>query len=108
MVRIERVSIVIYDTSFIGFVVVNLDDKNQIIPSLLNSSSNDDLFEQLRQLELLRLENEQLRSELNTHKTEIQVLRRERDSLVHTINKLDNELTKAESQRLPQFQAKYK
>ncbi|CAF4301946.1 unnamed protein product, partial [Adineta steineri] len=76
--------------------------KNQ---SLLESNSNnDDLQEKLRQLEIFRLENEQLRSELETQKKEKNILLRERDSLVQTVSKLDSELTKAEYQRISQVQ----
>jgi chromosome segregation ATPase len=51
---------------------------------------------------MTRLENERLRTELNTHKKEITVLRAERDSLMNTISKLDIELTEAEHKRLAQ------
>ncbi|CAF0787726.1 unnamed protein product [Adineta steineri] len=78
------------------------DQKNQ---SLLESNSNnDDLEEKLRQLEIFRLENEQLRSELETQKKEKNIILRERDSLVKTVSKLDSELTKAEYQRISQVQ----
>ncbi len=70
--------------------------------SLSQSSSKDDYDEKLQQIELLRHENEQLRSELNVHKTEISVLRVERDSLMNTITKLDNGLTDAENHRITQ------
>jgi len=85
-----------------GQVIVR-DDKKQNIPSSTQSNSNDD---SQKQLELLRLENERLRSELNAHKTEITVLRGERDSLMNTISKLDIELTQAEYQRTSQQQQK--
>ena len=55
-------------------------------------------------LQLLRTENERLRAELTAQKTEITVLRGERDSLMHTISKLDIELTQAEFQRASQQQ----
>ncbi|CAF4699612.1 unnamed protein product [Rotaria sp. Silwood1] len=84
------------------------DDKKQTIPSLPQSNSNDDVNEKLQQLEIFRLENERLRSELNTCKTEINVLRGERDSLMNTISKLDIELTQAEYQRLAQQQPRKK
>ncbi|CAF1100558.1 unnamed protein product [Rotaria sordida] len=84
------------------------DDKKQITPSLPQSNSNDDINEKLQQLEIFRLENERLHSELNTHKTEIRVLRSERDSLMSTISKLDIELTEAEYQRFAQQQSRKK
>jgi chromosome segregation ATPase len=69
------------------------------------SSTNDaDQQEKLRQTEIIRLENERLRTELNAHKKEITVLRGERDSLMNTISKLDIELTQAEHQRITQQQ----
>lgn len=69
-------------------------------------SNNDDsaMQEKLREAELIRLENERLRAELNSHKKEITVLRGERDSLMNTISKLDIELTQAEHQRMVQQQ----
>lgn len=66
----------------------------------------DDLREKIRQADLMRSENERLRSELNAHKQEIVVLRGERDSLMKTISKLDIELTQSEHQRLAQQQTK--
>ncbi|CAF4371835.1 unnamed protein product, partial [Rotaria sp. Silwood2] len=86
----------------------NNDDKKQIIPSLPQSTSTDNINEKLQRLEIFRLENERLRSELNTCKTEISVLRSERDSLMNTIAKLDIELTEAECQRLAQQQSRKK
>ncbi len=85
-----------------GQIIIQ-NDKKQI-----QSSSNDDSSENLRQLEIFRLENERLRSELDTHKTEIKVLRGERDSLINTISKLDTELTQAENQRVSQKSSKKK
>ncbi len=81
-----------------GQVIIQ-DDQKQI-----KSTTNDDSSENARQVELLRIENERLRSELNTHKTEITVLRGERDSLMNTISKLDIELTQAEQQHMSQQQ----
>ncbi|CAF3642084.1 unnamed protein product, partial [Rotaria sp. Silwood2] len=81
-------------------------DKKQIIPSLPQSTSTDNINEKLQRLEIFRLENERLRSELNTCKTEISVLRSERDSLMNTIAKLDIELTEAECQRLAHQQSR--
>ncbi len=86
-----------------GQVIIR-DDKKQSIPLSTQSNSNDDSQKHLQQLELLRLENERIRSELNAHKTEITVLRGERDSLMNTISKLDIELTQAEYQRTSQQQ----
>jgi hypothetical protein len=86
-----------------GQIIIRNNEK-QIISSLLQSNSNNTSNENLRELELLRTENERLRSELNTHKREISVLRGERDSLMSTICKLDIELTQAEYQRLAQQQ----
>ncbi|CAF4021371.1 unnamed protein product, partial [Rotaria magnacalcarata] len=83
---------------------INNDDKKQIVPSSAQSSITDDINGKLQELELFRHENERLRSELSSNKTEITVLRGERDSLMHTISKLDIELTKAEYQRLAQQQ----
>jgi hypothetical protein len=68
------------------------------------NSDNADLQEKVRQAEMIQLENERLRSELNAHKKEITVLRGERDSLMKTIAKLDVELTQAENQRITQKQ----
>jgi hypothetical protein len=66
--------------------------------------TNNDSFKNSQEFELIRNENERLRSELNAQKTEITVLRGERDSLMHTITKLDIELTQAEYQRVSQQQ----
>ena len=74
----------------------------EILPSLSQSNSNNDLDEKLQQFETIRLENERLHAELNAYKTEINVLRGERDSLMNTISKLDIELTQAEYQRISQ------
>ncbi len=90
-----------------GQVIIR-DDKKQSIPSSTQSNSNDNSQKNLQQLELLRLENERLRFELNAHKTEITVLRGERDSLMNTISKLDIELTQAEYQRTSQQQQQQK
>ncbi len=90
-----------------GQIIIR-DDKKQIIPSLPQSNFNDNSQENLRQLELLRIENERLRSELNIHKTEMTVLRGERDSLMNTISKLDIELTHAEYQSVSQQQQLWK
>jgi hypothetical protein len=81
-----------------GQVIIQ-DDQKQI-----KSTTNDDSSENVRQVELLRIENERLRLELNTHKTEITVLRGERDSLMNTISKLDIELTQAEQQHMSKQQ----
>ena len=62
----------------------------------------------MQELEKLRLENERLTSELTSYKTELTVLRGERDSLMQTISKLDIELTQAEYQRIAQQQSKRK
>ncbi|CAF3948026.1 unnamed protein product, partial [Rotaria sp. Silwood2] len=72
------------------------------------NNDNSDVQEKLREAEMIRLENERLRSELNTHKKEINVLRGERDSLMNTISKLDIELTQAEHQRMVQQQPQQK
>ncbi len=90
---------------------MNLGNPTETIPSVLQSKSNSDnadLQEKLRQAEMIRLENERLRSELNAHKKEITVLRGERDSLMNTISKLDIELTQAEHQRTAQQQQQQK
>ena len=68
------------------------------------NNENKDTKEKLRQAEILQLENERLRSDLNAHQKEISVLRGERDSLMHTISKLDIELTQSEHQRIAQQQ----
>ncbi|CAF4550593.1 unnamed protein product [Rotaria sp. Silwood1] len=81
----------------------NEDDSTNTIPSK-SSNDDNDMQEKLRQAEMIRLENERLRSELNAHKKEINVLRSERDSLMNTISKLDIELTQAEHRRLTQQQ----
>jgi hypothetical protein len=86
---------------------LNLGNPSETIPSVLQSKANSDNAdhqEKLRQAEMIRLENERLRSELNAHKKEITVLRGERDSLMNTISKLDIELTQAEHQRTAQQQ----
>ncbi len=74
--------------------------------ALQSKSKNDDndLQEKLKQAEMIQIENERLRSELNAHKKEITVLRGERDSLMNTISKLDIELTQAEQKRIAQQQ----
>jgi chromosome segregation ATPase len=87
--------------------ILNLGDPNNSNLSTLQSKSkNDDtdLQQKLKQAEMVRIENERLRSELNAHKKEITVLRGERDSLMNTISKLDIELTQAEQQRIAQQQ----
>ena len=71
-------------------------------------NSADNFHEKLRQLEYFRLENERLQSELDAQKVEIVILRRERDSLVNTVSKLDTELTEAEYQRYFQAQLRNK
>jgi chromosome segregation ATPase len=73
----------------------------ETIPLDSPTRANEDVSSQF---ESLRLENERLRCELNTHQTEISVLRGERDSLMKTISKLDIELTQAEYQRIAQQQ----
>jgi len=86
---------------------LNLGDPNNTNLSRLQSKSkNDDtdLQQKLKQAEMVRIENDRLRSELNAHKKEITVLRGERDSLMNTISKLDVELTQAEQQRIAQQQ----
>ena len=86
---------------------MNSADPAQIDVSSSQSNSNSEnaeLREKVRQAEVIRLENERLRSELNTHKKEITVLRGERDSLMKTISKLDIELTQSEHQRVAQLQ----
>jgi hypothetical protein len=90
-----------------GRIIIR-DNKKQIVSSLPQSSSNNDSQENLRELELLRVENERLRSELNIYKTEMTVLRGERDSLMNTISKLDIELTHAEYQSVSQQQQLWK
>jgi septal ring factor EnvC (AmiA/AmiB activator) len=107
MVRTGRSSRINHVYS-VEFSILNLDEKKPIIPSLSESSSNEDLNEKLQQLELFRLENEQLRSKLDTHKTELHVLRNERESLVNTISKLNSELIQAENQLLSRFQTRNK
>jgi len=107
MVRTERYSRINHVYS-VEFSILNLDEKKPIIPSLSESSSNEDLNEKLQQLELFRLENEQLRSKLDTNKTELHVLRNERESLVNTISKLNSELFQAENQLLSRFQTRNK
>ncbi|CAF3454232.1 unnamed protein product [Rotaria sp. Silwood1] len=84
------------------------DNKKKIISSLSQSNSNDVINKKLQQLEIFRLENERLHSELNTWKTEICVLHSECDSLINTIVKLDIELTQAEYERLAQQQLRKK
>ncbi|CAF1478266.1 unnamed protein product [Rotaria sp. Silwood1] len=88
--------------------ILNLDNKKKIISSLSQSNSNDVINKKLQQLEIFRLENERLHSELNTWKTEICVLHSECDSLINTIVKLDIELTQAEYERLAQQQLRKK
>lgn len=85
--------------------IFNLDKSTKSISSKSNSDSVD-VDEKLRQADMIRLENERLRAELNAHKKEITVLRGERDSLMNTISKLDIELTQAEHQRMVQQQQK--
>ncbi len=97
-VNVERVHIL---RQIDGQVIIR-DHKQQILSSLPPSTSDNDADENLRQLKLLRLENEQLRSQLTTHQTEINVLRGERDCLMHTISKLDSELTRVEHQCVSQ------
>jgi chromosome segregation ATPase len=76
----------------------------QIIIRDDKKSTTDNSNNNSQQFELLRTENERLRAELTSQKTEITVLRGERDSLMHTITKLDIELTQAEYQRASQQQ----
>lgn len=78
-----------------GQVIIR-DDRKETQSNSDNNNSND--------FERLRSENERLRSELNAQKTEITLLRGERDSLITTIAKLDTELTQAEYQRFTQQQ----
>jgi hypothetical protein len=66
-----------------------------IVPALPKLNSNDDVDDKSRQIEILRLENEQLR-------TELYVLRVERDDLMNTVSKLDNGLFQSENQRVTQ------
>ncbi|CAF3619670.1 unnamed protein product [Rotaria sordida] len=81
----------------------NEGDLNNTISSKL-SNDDHDVQEKLRQAEMIRLENDRLRSELSVRKKEINVLRGERDSLMNTISKLDLELTEAEHRRMMQQQ----
>mgnify|MGYP002378584916 FL=1 len=82
-----------------GEVVIETDE------TLKKSIKHEnEIEEQLQQAEMTRLENERLRSELNTYKNEVTILRGERDSLMNTIAKLDIELTQAEQKRLAQQQ----
>ena len=89
------------------FFRLNLVNPTKTNASIPQSKSNDDIADlqaKVRQAETVRLENERLRSELNAHKKEINVLRGERDSLIQTISKFDAELTQAEHQRSNQPQ----
>ncbi|CAF0946667.1 unnamed protein product [Adineta steineri] len=83
-------------------VVDNSIEVNPSVAETISNNDNGDIQEKLRQAEITQLENERLRTELNTHKKEITVLRSERDSLMNTISKLDIELTQAENQRFTQ------
>jgi len=79
-----------------GQVIIRDDQKL----SELRTNTDDNTQE----LERLRNENERLRSELTIQKTDIVLLRGERDSLITTIARLDSELTQAEYQRFSQQQ----
>lgn len=59
-------------------------------------------------METFRLENERLRSELNNYKTDVAILRGERDTLMNTVSKLDIELTQAQYQQISQQQSRKK
>lgn len=85
--------------------IIFRDDKKSMLPLLEQQSHSENYSEEvLQELEFLRLENERIRSELNTQKTELTLLRSERDSLTNTISKLDIELTQAEYLRIAQQQ----
>ena len=79
-----------------GQVIIRDDQKL----SELRTNTDDNTQE----LERLRNENERLRSELTIQKTDIVLLRGERDSLITTIARLASELTQAEYQRFSQQQ----
>ncbi|CAF1314302.1 unnamed protein product [Adineta ricciae] len=89
-----------------GQLIIQKTNPHEEKKSDVNSADN--FHEKLRQLEYFRLENERLQSELDAQKVEIVILRRERDSLVNTVSKLDTELTEAEYQRYFQAQLRNK